>query len=256
MNASGTASLPNVDAGYFNDYVLVNGLDTPVALSFADDGETLFVGTRAGVIWHVNLTTGNKVIFYDMTPLVAYSGDRGLMDLRTFPNFATVKQLLVMYVVKNPIGGPDPNQDTASEQRLTRLQVLEGGVRDPNFSVDLFGGNANPIYNGPPVCCNTHAVGSIQFGWDGSLFVSTGEGAHWNFAMGDWGQNALFQGSLDPECRQNFGASEDIGAWRAQYINSLGGKLLRITPDTGYGICQGTTTGAGYPIKNPYCNVI
>jgi glucose/arabinose dehydrogenase len=61
----------------------------------------------------------------------------------------------------------------------------------------------------------THAIGSIAFGDDGSLFVGNGEGARAN--------------ALDPR------------ALRAQNIDSLGGKILRINP----------LNGNGYP-DNPF----
>lgn len=92
--------------------------------------------------------------------------------------------------------------------------------------------------------------------------VTTGEGAHWNFDNGDWGQDALVrfdaQGNiiptLDGECSQKFGTAQDVGGFRAQMIDSLSGKVLRIAPDSGDGICNGSPTGQGYQVKNPYCD--
>jgi glucose/arabinose dehydrogenase len=37
---------------------------------------------------------------------------------------------------------------------------------------------------------------------------------------------------------------------RAQSLNSLAGKLLRIDPLTGQGICE----GSAYEVKNPFCD--
>ena len=66
-----------------------------------------------------------------------------------------------------------------------------------------------------------------RFGVDGSLLVSTGEGSHWNFDMGDWGQVALknilpswWNGpqntpSLDSLCATRFG-NQAVGSWRTQ----------------------------------------
>ena len=47
-----------------------------------------------------------------------------------------------------------------------------------------------------------------------------------------------------------FGDVQDVGAFRSQIMESLGGKLLRIDSGTGKGICE----GSGFPVLNPYCN--
>jgi hypothetical protein len=63
---------------------------------------------------------------------------------------------------------------------------------------------------GPPVCFNSHAIADVKFALDGSIFVSVGEGSHWNFDYGDWGQDSLYsigpggvrRPSLDGQCAQ------------------------------------------------------
>src|SRR5205823_12806735 len=60
----------------------------------------------------------------------------------------------------------------------------------------------------------SHSVGNLKFAPDGTLFVSLGDGAHFNFV--------------------------DTRAYRTQNLDSLSGKMLHIT-----------TTGAGVP-GNPF----
>ena len=48
--------------------------------------------------------------------------------------------------------------------------------------------------------------------------------------------------SLDAGCAAMFG-QQDVGAWRSQVLTSLGGKILRVAPDSGDGICNGSNTG-------------
>lgn len=55
----------------------------------------------------------------------------------------------------------------------------------------------------------------------------------------------------DPECAGRFGAEQDVGAMRSQILQSLSGKLIRIDPGTGQGICPGVGT---YQVHNPYCD--
>lgn len=43
---------------------------------------------------------------------------------------------------------------------------------------------------------------------------------------------------------------KDVGSMRSQSFDSLGGKLLRINPADGKGICQ----GSGFSVLNPFCD--
>lgn len=71
-------------------------------------------------------------------------------------------------------------------------------------------GTARPIEDCLPADARTHTIGSLAFGADGSLFVSSGDGAGFN--------------EVDPR------------ALRSLYLDSLAGKILRIDPDTGRGL--------------------
>jgi len=260
LNPTGSRVQANPDNGFFVDEVLVNGFDNPIGMSFSDSSPELFVATRNGLVWYCNLQSGEKKIFMDINLEVGLSGDRGLMDIVLHPNFNNVHQLLVQYTVDpTPNDGVEPDAESAVNQRVIRVADLGGGVLNQNFRLYVIGPGDG---DGVPICFNTHAVGTLKFGLDGSLIMTTGEGSHWNFDMGDWGQDALVrfdaQGnsipSIDPECIARFGASEDVGAWRSQIYDSLSGKVLRIAPDSGDGICVGSATGGGYPIKNPFCD--
>jgi glucose/arabinose dehydrogenase len=58
----------------------------------------------------------------------------------------------------------------------------------------------------------SHSIGSVQFGADGKLYVSTGDASSYNFA--------------------------DARALRVQDLDNLSGKILRIDPDTGAGVAD------------------
>src|SRR5262249_35010653 len=90
--------------------------------------------------------------------------------------------------------------------------------------------------HGAPSGSTSHSEGDLIWGRDGSLFVSFGDGAQYIVAdAGAWDPTLFLPGRLDP--------SQDIGAFRAQWIGSLCGKILRIDP----------ATGQGYP-SNPFWN--
>ncbi|HRH38820.1 MAG TPA: PKD domain-containing protein, partial [Flavobacteriales bacterium] len=86
---------------------------------------------------------------------------------------------------------------------------------------------------GAPITFNTHGAGTLLFGRDGTLLASMGEGASpvttdVGSAPESYYQQALADGMMRPE--------ENVGALRAQMVNSHSGKVLRLDPATGNGI--------------------
>jgi hypothetical protein len=134
------------------------------------------------------------------------------------------------------------------------------------------------IVNPPRVA----AIGTVRFGLDGSLVLSAGEGAHWDMSnegvclqrdaashtrlarrailrrtalthaelAGDFGQSSELFGKYDWICHRMFGDEQAIGQMRSQVLYSYGGKVLRIRPDNGDGICPGDPD---FPVPNPFC---
>src|SRR5262249_30546769 len=71
---------------------------------------------------------------------------------------------------------------------------------------------------------DSHSIGTVMFGNDGSLFVGNGDGSNYT--------------SVDPR------------ALRAQMVNSLSGKIMRIDPLTGSGLADNPF----YDATCPTCN--
>ena len=124
-------------------------------------------------------------MWIDLQDEVGNAGDRGLLGIATSPDFAGNPYVFLLYTADPVFGAPDEGMETPAVQRLTRY-VDKAGYADPASRFVLFGATNS---TGVPICYNTHAVGSVKFGWDGSLFVTTGDGGHWNFDLGDFGQN-------------------------------------------------------------------
>ena len=59
--AQGEPSKPNNDIDFFVDEIIANGFINPVAMSFTDNSNELYVGERGGRVWYVNLETGRKL---------------------------------------------------------------------------------------------------------------------------------------------------------------------------------------------------
>jgi hypothetical protein len=90
--------------------------------------------------------------------------------------------------------------------------------------------------NGIPVLGSSHGMGTVEFGSDGTLMISCGDGSVWTtefnggppFPELSFDEQGLDWGIIRPD--------ENIGSFRSQYPSSLNGKILRIDPETGQGV--------------------
>ncbi|MBI5709905.1 MAG: PQQ-dependent sugar dehydrogenase [Candidatus Eisenbacteria bacterium] len=206
--------------------------DTPVGIAFMPDGRIL-VAEQAGRVQVIRDGVKLPTPMWDGTGEVLQMGDRGLLGIAVDPHYALNHYLYLLYTV-------DPDSDAVDTNmvafgRLTRYQVsgTDSNLVDPTTRAVLMGVTWP---KGPCSGSITHAIGSLRWGADGSLLVSAGEGAEYSRVDAGGLKPALFEpGRTDPY--------EDIGAYRAQFVGSLAGKILRLDP----------ATGRGYP-SNPYWN--
>ncbi len=202
----------------------------PTAFVYLPGGRML-VCEKAGLVWSVTNGVRHPTPMWNRQNEVLNQGDRGLLAIAVDPNYVQNRFVYLLYTVDPDSNGVDTNSDGFG--RLTRYQVSasDSNLLNPASRTIFFGRNWT---EGPLAASPSHTIGDMQFGSDGSLLVSTGDGAQFD-NMDDGGDDgqAFGAGKTDP--------FEDIGAFRSQYIGSLCGKILRINP----------VTGAGYA-GNPY----
>lgn len=150
---------------------------------------------------------------------------------------------------------PNPGYFKATIGRIVRYQaVLPSGhtTYENATTVDyssrrvLLGETlaAQPKTGGIPLTHESHGVGSLVFGQDGTLLVSAGDNASYNSADGGslaetYYASALVDGILQPK--------ENVGAFRSQMVDSLAGKVLRLDPETGNGVASNPFYSAEAP---------
>ncbi len=133
------------------------GFTAPVEITHANDTR-LFVVQQTGQIKIVQSTGAvNAGNFLDITNKITYGGERGLLGLAFHPQYSSNGYFFVYY------------NDLSGNITVSRYSVNAG---DPN--------TANPtsekILLNIPKPFSNHNGGSIHFGADGFLYISTGDG--------------------------------------------------------------------------------
>ena len=218
------AAAVNVPEGYVVRTV-ASGLAKPTSVAVAGDG-TVFIAEQRGVVRVVRDGALQSAAFLDLQAEVGFGWDRGLLSIELDPSFEQTR-LIYLFLVVDPIAGrPDEPSQTPTFGRIVRYRAVESGgdlVADRGSRHIVLGFDAT---DGVPCCYRSHSVGDLVFGLDGSLFALTGDGANFNFV----------DAGGDPACESLFGRDLDIGAFRAQSLDSLAGKVLRLDPSTGEGL--------------------
>ncbi len=202
----------------------------PTAVAFLPDGRAL-VAEKRGVVWVIDHGALRPTPMWSAEREVLANGDRGLIGLAVDPKFTTNHRLYFFYTADPDSNGNDDNVGAFS--RLTRYQTsaADSNVVDPASRTVLIGRSWSDGFLSPTL---SHAVDCLAFGSDGSLLVTHGDGSHFDIPdVGGHDPESFLPGRGDP--------AADLGSFRAQYLNTLSGKLLRINPET----------GAGYA-SNPY----
>ncbi len=220
---------------------VVQGLKQGIAFDWSPDGR-LFIAEKGGVVRVAEAGQLLDAPFVDLSAQVNSHRDRGLLGLAVHPDFPAQPYLFLLFTFDPPevrgqsgAGGPD-----GQGARVARLVRVTADV-DKGYNVALAESEAVLLGRGStyanigqpdvrsgalPSCqsddgfvrdClpadeDSHTVGALRFGADGSLFVSNGDGASHRDAI--------------------------RYATRAQEVDSLAGKILRIDPKTGNGLAD------------------
>ena len=204
----------------------------------------MLVSEQGGVVKLVENGAVRNTPFIDISSQVNGVRDRGLLDIAVHPNFENNPYVYLLFTYDPPEvfentgeAGPDGKNNRAA--RLIRVTAdaannyrtavagSEVVLLGKNSTWENFNGFANSTFNiDEPEAgvlpdgsylqdflnadSESHTIGSVEFGPDGALYVSNGDGAAYN--------------RVDPR------------ATRVQDIDSLSGKVLRINPITGRGL--------------------
>jgi glucose/arabinose dehydrogenase len=198
------------DPGFVSDTIVTLPPYSPVGLTFAPDGR-MFVWQENGVVRVFKNGALLPTPFIDISSHVNSVNDRGLLGLALHPDFSNNGYVYLLYTYEN---AGNPNDSSPKTARLTRVKAdpANPDVAIQGSEVVLLGSiGTGPCSNYPDGSdcigsdSDSHTIGTLRFAPDGKLFVGSGDGASY--------------------------ADADPLALRAQNLNSLNGKLLRINAD-------------------------
>ena len=189
---------------------LVAAVASPTAVAFTPDGRIL-VTTQPG---RLRVVAGGSLLptpALDLSARACTTSERGLLGVAVDPAFASNRSIYLFYTA---------NAGAQCVNRVSRFTLGNDNVVSPGSEVVLLDGMPSPAGN--------HNGGDVQFGKDGYLYASVGDGGC------DYAGNSGCAGAND--------------AARDEHV--LVGKIIRITPE------------GGIPPANPYtgpgtarCNV-
>jgi glucose/arabinose dehydrogenase/endonuclease YncB( thermonuclease family) len=213
MAVAAAPAAATVPGGFTEDVLAngqgTNGLDRPTAFVFLPDGRIL-IAQQNGVVRVFKNGALLPTPFIDIQNRVNDFWDHGLLGIAADPNFATNGFVYLLYTYENNAA----DYEGKKSSRLARY-TASGDTAAPNTELVLLGSvvgagcESQLMADCIPSEYSSHSIGNVKFASDGTLFVTTGDGSSFN--------------------------EVDDRALRAQNLDSLAGKMLRIT-NTGAGI--------------------
>jgi glucose/arabinose dehydrogenase/PKD repeat protein len=264
----------------FQESVVFSGLTNPTAVRFAPDGR-VFVAEKRGVIKVFDsLSDSTPTVFADLNVNVYNFWDRGLLGMALAPNFPTSPYVYVLYTYDHQLGSSAPAPRWGTPGVYSDPCPTPPGPTDDGCVVSgrlsRMQANGNTMTGSEQVLVEdwcqqypSHSIGTLEFGPDGALYASGGDGASFNFA--DYGQDGS---PLNP-CGDPPGGvgatlappTAEGGALRSQDLRtagdpvSLDGSVIRVDPATGAGLPNNPLAGStdanarriiAYGLRNPF----
>jgi glucose/arabinose dehydrogenase len=191
----------------FVQEAVVTDLKLPTAFTRLPDGR-LLIAEKAGIVKIARPGDNKPKVILDLRREVDEWSYNGLLDIEARKDFTRTGHVYLLYSHDDERG--DRDVEGIRTVRVTRVTMTHDSIAKQSEHV-IVGSISKPCNDQPPGsdCIpleSAHSGGALRFAADGNLFISTGDGS------GD-----------DKRSVEN--------ALRAQDLDSLAGKVLRITPE-------------------------
>ena len=275
-SAAAATTLPNG----FEETVAFSGLTNPTVVRFAPDGR-VFVAEKSGLIKVFDgFADPTATVFADLRTNVHNFWDRGLLGMALDPSFPTRPYLYVAYTYDHQLGSasPPPRWGTPGATSdpcpsppgaTTDGCVVSGRLSRLTASGNTMTGPEQVLVEDWCQQYPSHSVGTVEFGPDGKLYASGGDGSSFTFT--DYGQAGS---PLNPCGDPPGGVGAALtpppaqgGSLRSQDLRSAGdpvsldGSIIRVDPDTGAAPADNPLAGQAdpnarriiaYGLRNPF----
>lgn len=255
----------------FVETTVFSGLNNPTVVRFASDGR-VFVAEKGGRIWvYEGLNDATPTLFMDLQSQVQDFWDRGLLGMTLDPAFPAKPYVYVLYAYDGDPGGPSPKWGDLcpAVPGATADGCVISGRLSRFAATGNIAGTETVLIEGWRQQYPSHATGQVEFGPDGALYASGGDGASFTFV--DYGQEGSPLNPLgDPPVavgEAQTPPSAQGGALRSQSPRResgpalLNGTVIRVDPDTGLGKADNPLAASAdvnaqrliaYGLRNPF----
>lgn len=192
----------------WNEITLTERPRNPLAMDVASDGRVFWV-ERAGELRIWDPRSGHVRIAARLD--VSRVGENGLLGLALAPSFDSSGEIYLYYSAPDPEGLEAGTEDLVGENRLARFRMSD------RFTLDR---GSEEILLRVPSARSNHEGGDLEFGPDGTLYLSIGDNTN---PFGDTNGYA----PLDKREGQILFDAERT----AQNPSDLRGSILRLRPD-------------------------
>jgi glucose/arabinose dehydrogenase len=269
----------------FQESTVFSGLQNPTVVRFAADGR-VFVAEKRGVIKVFDsLSDPTPDVFADLNVNVYNFWDRGLLGMALDPDFPANPYVYVLYTYDHELGStaPAPRWGTPGVYSdpcptppgaTTDGCVVSGRLSRLQAAGNAMTGSEQVLVEDWCQQFPSHSIGAVEFGPDGALYASGGDGASFNAV--DYGQYGT-AGSPTPKnpCGDppsGVGTTltpptAEGGALRSQDLRtsgdpaSLDGSIIRVSPSSGTALADNPGASSSdanarriiaYGLRNPF----
>lgn len=150
---------------------IVAAVDAPMDIAWTPDGRIL-IPTKSGQLRVIE----NDVVLpdpaIDLGSIMCTNGERAMGGVVVHPNFS-INRYVYLYYTFNKFGTCNESEIDGPVNRLSRFVLSDANVIDPASELVLF--------DTPPLFRDHHNSGDMEFGMDGLLYVTVGDGGSKRF---------------------------------------------------------------------------
>ncbi|MEX0864004.1 MAG: PQQ-dependent sugar dehydrogenase, partial [Acidimicrobiia bacterium] len=273
----GALAVDAVPSGFAQPDLVYTGLAFPTNVEFAPNGR-VFITEIDGLVKTATSIDAPLSVFADLRSRVHHYWDRGLLGLAIHPQFPQQPYVYVLYAYGTPLftpGGPTrvwegpdacTNPPGALEDGCVVSARLSRLTSNPAGTAWTGADDEKVLINDWCQQFPSHSIGDVEFGPDGMLYVSGGDGADFNrIDYGQWG--GTLPNSTNPitprnPCGDPPGGAGGLmspptaegGALRSQDLRTggdpvgLSGTIIRVNPTTG--AAASGNPGSSHPDAN------